>query len=249
MSIYYNPQRTRNIFDPNSRAAFRISRSKIELFIECPCCFYVDKRLGIARPPSYPFTLNSAVDALLKKEFDLYRSAQNPHPLCIKQGIDVVPFAHPDLNEWRDNFKGLQFHYEPLNLIITGALDDIWVGRNTTLFVADYKATAKDGQVSLDEPWQIVYKRQMEIYQWLLRKRGFNVSDTGYFIYCNGITGAGRFDARLEFDISIIPYTGNGAWIEKTLAAIHACLISNDPPPPHPDCDYCRYRSAVNMVL
>ena len=39
----------------------------------------------------------------------------------------------------------------------------------------------------------MVIKRQMEIYQWLLRKNGFKVSDTGYFVYANGITDARSF--------------------------------------------------------
>ena len=38
--------------------------------------------------------------------------------------------------------------------------------------VVDYKATAKQRDVTLDADWQIAYKRQMEIYQWLLRANG-----------------------------------------------------------------------------
>ncbi len=75
MSSRYNPHRTRNIYDPGSRTPFRISRSKIDRFIECPRCFYIDRRLGTDRPPGFPFNLNSAVDALLKAEFDAHRGS------------------------------------------------------------------------------------------------------------------------------------------------------------------------------
>ena len=34
MSQYYNPQRTRNFYEPNSKDPFKVSRSKIDLFIE-----------------------------------------------------------------------------------------------------------------------------------------------------------------------------------------------------------------------
>ena len=44
------------------------------------------------------------------------------------------------------------------------------------LIVVDYKATSKDGEVTLDAPRQDGYKRQMEFYQWLLRCNGFTVS-------------------------------------------------------------------------
>jgi len=60
----------RKLFDPDSDKPFALSRSKVELFQDCPRCFYLDRRLGIARPPGFPFNLNSAVDALLKTEFD-----------------------------------------------------------------------------------------------------------------------------------------------------------------------------------
>ena len=90
MSDYYNAQRTRNLYDPKSSTPFKLSRSKIDLFIECPRCFYFDRKIGVARPPGFPFALNSAVDTLLKKEFDVYRAKGVKHPLIelfFKEGI------------------------------------------------------------------------------------------------------------------------------------------------------------------
>ena len=40
------------------------------------------------------------------------------------------------------------------------------------LIVVDVKATSKQTEVNLDADWQISYKQQMEIYQWLLLKKG-----------------------------------------------------------------------------
>jgi hypothetical protein len=94
MSKYYNGKRTRNIYDPDSKEPFRLSRSKIDLFVECPRCFYLDRRMGIGRPPGYPFSLNVAVDTLLKKEFDTHRCNKTAHPLMKAFGLDAVPLAH-----------------------------------------------------------------------------------------------------------------------------------------------------------
>ena len=69
MSKFYNPKRKRNIFDPESDIPYKISRTKIDLFLNCPRCFYLDRRLGVSHPPGFPFSLNSAVDRLLKKEY------------------------------------------------------------------------------------------------------------------------------------------------------------------------------------
>lgn len=244
MSDYYNPKRTRNIFDPKSSEPFKISRSKIDLFVECPRCFYLDCRLGVGRPPGYPFNLNTAVDTLLKKEFDIHRAKGKPHPLMKKYKIKAVPFAHEKLNEWRENFQGVRHLHAGTNLLITGAVDDIWVNSKKELIVVDYKSTSKTSDVNIDAPWQQGYKRQMEVYQWLLRQNKFKVSETGYFVYCNGRTDLEAFDGKLEFDISVLPYTGSDEWIPKIIEAIHQCLVSDEKPRSGANCDYCRYTDA-----
>jgi len=249
MSEYYNSRRTRNIFDPKSDEPFRISRSKIDLFLNCPLCFYLDCRLGVGRPPGFPFALNSAVDTLLKKEFDIHRAKKRPHPLMHAYGLkDVVPYIHEDLDLWRSNFKGIRYIHSQSNLLVTGAIDDIWVDSNGEVIIVDYKSTSKEEKVSLDKEWQIGYKRQMEVYQWLFRQNGFNVSQTGYFVYCNGKTDKEAFDAKLEFDIDLIPYTGNDAWVEKALSDIRLCLMNEKLPAPAKSCDYCLYRKAARDV-
>lgn len=246
MSKFYIAKKTRGIFDPKSKEPFKLSRSKIDLFLNCPRCFYMDRRLGVGQPPGYPFTLNSAVDFLLKKEFDIHRAKGTAHPLMKTYGIDAVPFQHARMEEWRDAMRaGVQYVYEPANLLVTGGVDDIWVNPAGELIVVDYKATSKSGEVNLDAEWQIGYKRQVEIYQWLLRHNGFKVSDTAYFVYCNGDADKAAFDGKLEFDISILPYKGNDNWIEPTLKDIRACLDSEKMPAPGNDCDYCKYRQAA----
>ena len=245
MSKCYSGKRTRNLFDPSSRQPFKLSRSKLELFINCPRCFYLDRRLGVGQPPGFPFNINSAIDHLLKKEFDEYRQSGRAHPLMSEGGIDAIPCAHQKLDEWRRNFTGVQVHNQQTNLLITGAIDDLWVTPTHEHLVVEYKATSKDQPVTLDAPWQDSYKRQMEIYQWLLRGNGLTVSDTGYFVYCNGRRSAPRFDAKMTFDISVIPYTGNASWVSRCVAEAHACLMDAQIPPPTKDCDYCTYHAAV----
>lgn len=56
------------VYTKNQKEPFKLSRSKIDLFINCPKCFYFDRVLVIKRPPIFPFNLNNAVDTLLKKE-------------------------------------------------------------------------------------------------------------------------------------------------------------------------------------
>jgi len=247
MSQYYNSQRTRGLYNPKSQATFKLSRSKIDLFMECPRCFYYDCRLGVKRPPGYPFSLNRAVDTLLKQEFDVHRAKGTKHPLIEKYGIDAHPVSHKELDQWRHNFTGVRYVHKPTNLLIFGAIDDLWENSKGEYVVVDYKATSKAEEITeLNKDWQDSYKRQMEVYQWLLRQKGYKVSDTGYFVYCNGKADAEAFDAKLEFDITLIPYIGNDSWIEKTLESIKKCLDSDQIPASDSDCDYCSYVKAIN---
>ena len=237
--------RKRNLFDPNSPEPFALSRSKIELFLQCARCFALDRRYGIGRPSGPPFTLNIAVDALLKKEFDTYRKRSQPHPLMRAYGIAGVPFDHPDLTRWRENFKGVRYVHPEAKLEITGAVDDVWISEDQKLLIVDYKATSTENKISLDDEWRSSYKRQMEIYQWLFRKNGFHVSDTGYFVYVNATKDREAFDARLDCTVEILPYAGSDAWIEDCIREIHLCLMSESLPPSHPDCEWCAYRNAA----
>jgi CRISPR/Cas system-associated exonuclease Cas4 (RecB family) len=233
------------LYQKQSSDSYRISRSGIELFVRCPRCFYLDKKLGIKQPPGYPFNLNSAVDHLLKKEFDIHRAAKSTHPLMKQYGIDAVPFSHKDMDNWRENFKGVQYAHKKTNFLVTGAVDDIWVNPNGELMVVDYKSTSKNEEVTLDADWQMSYKRQMEIYQWLLRQNGFKVSDTGYFVYCNGRKDKKAFDGKLEFDVKIIPYTGSDKWVEKTLGNVKKLLEQDQVPKFTADCDFCAYQQKI----
>lgn len=250
MSEYYTPKRSNNIYTPGSSEPFKLSRTKIELFIQCPKCFYLDRRLGVGRPPSYPYTLNSAVDALLKKEFDLLRLNAKAHPLMKAYGIDAIPVQHQMLDEWRNNFKGIQTLHTKTNLLIFGAIDDLWKNPKGEYIVVDYKSTSKNEEINaLDKEWQNAYKRQMEIYQWLLRRNNCKVSDTGYFVYCNGRTDTDKFDAKLEFDITLIPYKGNDDWVEATVMKIHRCLNSDVIPKAGGNCDFCAYRDTAGEAI
>ncbi len=242
-------------YKPGQAEPFKVSRSKIELFTQCPRCFWLDVRLKIRRPNSPPFNINKAIDELFKKEFDRYRTQGKPHPIMSDNQIKAIPYAHDDLNTWRTNFTGVTTLHKPTNLHVFGAVDDVWVGDDDQLIVVDYKATSKATPVNLDADWQISYKRQMEVYQWLLRQNDFQVSDVGYFVYTNARLDLDGFNDHLEFHTKLIPYTGNDAWVEPTLLKMKQCMDSDDMPPVGEaamggSCDYCGYaRARTELTL
>lgn len=242
-------------FNPLSKEPFKISRSKIDLFTECPRCAYLELRLGVKRPSTPAFTLNNAVDELLKREFDTHRTNGTKHPLCDEYGVDAVPLRDERIEEWRDALRrGISFLHEPTNLLIRGGVDDVWVNPAGELIVVDYKATSKKVGPSSEDDLYDSYKRQVEIYQWLFRQNGFRVSPTAYFVYVNGKSDAEAFDRKLEFDVELIPYTGSDAWVEGAIMDLKKMLVSDEIPPTGTSfgggpCEYCAYRESAGKIL
>lgn len=245
----YYRQRLRNVYDPKSLKPFRISRSKIDLFLECPRCFYLDRRLGLGRPSMPGFSLNSAVDALLKKEFDLLRKKGQKHELMNKYGLDAVPFQHKDLPIWRDDvykYEGAKVLHKATNLEICGIVDDIWINKKEELIIVDYKSTSTNQEISLEDEYKQGYKKQLEIYQWIFRQLGFRVCRTGYFIFANADKNLPKFDGKLNFEVTLIPHEGDDSWVEPTIFEMKECLEGKMPPKSQ-TCEYCTYRKLIGV--
>lgn len=232
-------------YRPGQTAPFKVSRSKIELFTQCPRCFWLDVRLKVKRPEGPPFNINKAIDELFKKEFDTYRTKGEPHPIMTEYEVQAIPYMHEKLDDWRETFVGVQYLHEPTNLMVFGAVDDLWVDPEGNIIVVDYKATAKDKDVNIDSDWQISYKRQMEVYQWLLRKNGLSVNPTGYFVYTNGRMDLEGFFNKVEFRTKLIPYTGDDSWVESTLMRMKECMDGAMPAVGVSimggECEFCAY--------
>lgn len=199
----------------------------------------------MSRPSTPPYTLNNAVDALLKNEFDLLRKKGEKHELVKKYGLDAIPLSHPDLAQWRGEvtaYVGALALDEKSNLMINGLVDDLWQDREGNFIVVDYKATSTTKEISLNDEYKQSYKRQIEVYQWIFLKLGFPVSKVGYFVFANALKNLTKFDGRLEFEMSIIPYEGNPDWVALTLLEIKELLMRDNIPAPSPECEYCAYK-------
>ena len=245
----------RKTFDPQSKEPFAVSRSKIDLFMQCRRCAYLEMRLGVRRPSGPAFTLNNAVDELLKREFDVHRANGTPHPLAKEYNVDAVPLDDPRMDEWRDALRrGIKFHHSGTNLIVRGGIDDVWKNAKGEIHIVDYKATSKKEGPETEEDLYDEYKRQAEIYQWLFRQNGFSVSPIAYFVYVNGKSDAKAFDGKLEFDVNLIPYRGDDSWVERALTDLRSTLMQEEIPAVGTSfgggpCDFCTYREDAGRAL
>ena len=227
-----------------------LSRTALDEFVQCPRCFYLHRRLKLKNLRRVPLTLAIATDQLLKNEFDAVRATGATHPLWQRERLDVRAFVHADIDHWRNNFKGMRVVHAATQATISGAVDDVWQNRLTgELHIVDYKSTAKEDTPSLEGGFGEGYKRQMEIYQWLFRQAGFDVSPRGYFLYVNGIKHGGfydssdehTFDGRIRFETTLLAHDGDTAWVDDCITRAVACFRGDDVPASGAQCDICRY--------
>ena len=213
----------------------KLSRTKIELFLDCPHCFWLVMNKGVKRPPPAPYTINLAIDSLLKQEFDVCRENGTAHYIIKKYSINAIPYKCEEIDKWRYNFTGVQFHHKPTDFLVFGAVDDVWVNPAGELIVVDYKATGAKEYKIYDS-----YKRQMEIYQWLLAMNGYKVSKTGYFLFAKVNKEGGFAEGKLSFDLSLEPLEGNGDWVDGII--LNAKKTVDGPlPEPNQECIYCQF--------
>ena len=248
--------RHRGQFDINNPEPYEISRSRIENFVRCPACFYMTQVEGIEFPSIPGFNINEATDILLKKDFDNYREKKKSHPFLENHGFShLIPYQHQHFELWTQSMHfgaidRMHFDHPETNLRVGGGLDDIWLNTKTNkLHIVDYKSTSQkkdNGPINLDDKWKASYKRQMDLYSWIMRKKGFDVDKIGYFLYCDG----DRFtrnsflkaeNAIMEFKITLIPYETNFDWIEDTFKKIYLTLRFKERPPHKDDCEYGKF--------
>ena len=245
--------RHRGKFDINNQEPYEISRSRIENFVRCPACFYMIQVEGIEFPSIPGFNINEATDILLKRDFDNYRENKSSHPFLKKHGLShLIPYKHKHFELWTQSMHfgakdRMHYDHPETNLRVGGGLDDVWLNTKTNkLHIVDYKSTSQkkdNGPINLDDKWKASYKRQMDLYSWIMKKKGFEVDKIGYFLYCDG----DRFtqnsflkaeNAIMEFKITLIPYETNFDWIEDTLKKIYLTLRLKERPPHATDCEY-----------
>lgn len=221
----------------------KLSPNSLNLFLECPYCFWLDKKMGIKRPPPYPYALNMAVDFLLKKEFDEYRKRGEVHPLISANNIPAKLFPNQELlDKWRNNFRGIGYYDSRLDATLFGAVDDILQFSDNKLAPLDYKSTGSKVAKVYDR-----FQIQMDIYTYLLEKNGYSTPGKGYLAFYI-VDKSNGFDGRLPFRKELHEIKTDSSYVNDLFGDAVA-LLNRDTPPPHsPDCKFGHWFKEVRNL-
>lgn len=221
----------------------QLSPSSLSLFLECPLCFWLEKKHGIKRPPPYPYALNIAVDTLLKQEFDDYRAKGELHPLIVENNIQAKLFHDQNrLNQWRSNFEGIRYYDTKLEATLMGAVDDVLEFPDNKLAPLDYKSTGSRVPTVYDR-----FQLQMDVYTFLLEKNGFLTPKKGYLAFYIVDKKNGFID-RLPFRKELHEITTDPSYVQGLFEEAVTLLRKNMPPAHRQDCRFGKwFREASNF--
>lgn len=159
---------------------YKLSPSSLNLMDECPRCFWLDKHEVWKRPNGVFPSLPSGMDGVLKHHFDKFRDKGIlPPELCEdKECKNLKLFNDAELMKvWRSNFKGIRYEDKKGNILF-GAVDNILV-KGKKLIVLDYKTRG----FALKEDTADHYQNQLDIYNFLLRKNGYETEDYAFLLF------------------------------------------------------------------
>jgi RecB family exonuclease len=216
--------------------SIKLSPNSLNLFLECPHCFWLDKNLGIKRPQPYAYDLNSAVDTLFREEFDTYRSKKIPFPLLKDNNIKAHLFGNQKLlNQWRSNLAGIRYFDEDLKATLFGAIDDVLEFDDGKIAPLDYKSTGSTAAKVYDR-----FQLQLDTYTYLMERNGFQTSRRGYLAFYVVDKNRGFID-RLPFRKEIVEIETNPADVYDIFKDGVNVLRQPTPPPHSRDCQFGKW--------
>lgn len=163
---------------------YKLSPSAVNLFLECPRCFWLNKHKVWKRPTGIFPSLPSGMDKILKEHFDRFRdNGELPPEICENGHCNGTKLFGENekekelLKEWQSNFKGIKYEDEKGNLW-HGAVDNL-LKKDDKIIVLDYKTRG----FPLKEDTHTHYQFQMDTYNFLLRKNGYKTEDYTFLLF------------------------------------------------------------------
>ncbi len=209
----------------------KISRSQIELFIECPRCFWLQAKHNIKRPEGIKGGyIGSKYDPLLKAYFDKHRKENKTPEELLKHNLELFPNLN-QLKSWRGS--GIQFEHPEHKVIYYGKIDDILVREKKFLVPIDFKTTISKEFLIREE-----YKRQLEIYGYLLKKNNIEVLNIGvlYVIKIDINENFEKIEERTIYFLENLDYDKYDEILENLIKTYR----SSNEPEYNPNCEFCQ---------
>jgi len=224
--------------------SIRLSPSKLNVFRECPRCFWNAEVADVSRPRG-PFpSLPGGIDLRLKDYLEAYRGKLPPE---LRGKVPGILFKDPVLlRKWRNWRTGLGYYDPALDVEVIGALDDV-LQDGEVMYPLDYKTK---GASPKDDGSQY-YQTQLDVYQLFLASAKYKVAGKGYLVYYWPMTiSAVEMPAgaeamvpdyvRITFGLKVFALESSADRAKETIEKAVKC-IRGPQPDPSDTCEYCNF--------
>lgn len=210
----------------------KLSPSSLNLFLDCPRCFWLQLNKGIKRPGGPVATITTGLDRTVKEHFNQCR-AQNILPSFLEGKIPGRLANNFPKNGW------FEFRDEKSDAKLGGYLDECIELKNNYYAVLDHKTRG-----SAPDSVHKAYQLQMDVYTFLLEKNNLPTQKTAYLVYYipkKIISGTDfQFEALIK-ELKTDPQRAQDIFY-KALEVLRRPL-----PPLVQDCEFCQWTATLNI--
>ena len=213
----------------------KLSPSTLNLFLECPRCFWLDKVKGVKRPRGIFPSLPGGMDRVIKAHFDIFRAKNALPPELAGNNFDGVKLFtdQAQLEKWRNWRTGLVYQ-DSDSSILSGALDDLLVKDNCYI-PFDYKTK---GSVTTEEDAVKYYQNQLDCYTLLLHENKMPSAGYAFLLYYSPKTV--HENGAVLFELQAIKIPTDKERARETFKKAVA-LLKGPLPAVNGRCEYCAW--------
>lgn len=206
------------------KSKFVLSPSSLNIFRDCPRCFWLQVNCNIRRPRGAFPSIASGLDRVIKEYFNTYRTREVLPPLLNgKIEGKLIPQLPPKL----------YFNDYAKNASLMGMLDECLILSGNIYAPLDYKTRG-----SFTEDVHPAYQLQMDVYTLLLEKNNHKTNSLAYLLYF--VPNTGKLHEGIPFNVKFMEVKTS---IERALDIFHKALelLRGQMPESSPNCEYCNW--------
>ncbi|MCM8757695.1 MAG: PD-(D/E)XK nuclease family protein [Candidatus Omnitrophica bacterium] len=210
----------------------KLSPSSLNLFLECPRCFWIYVNKGLERPRIPVATITTGLDRVIKDYFNSYRS-KNTLPPILEGKLKAKLISHLP-NQGRLEYVDLKE-----NAKLIGYLDECLDLGDNFYAALDHKTRG----LAPEEVHQS-YQLQMDVYTLLLEENGFSTKRIAYIIYY--IPKLINERNEFQFDI-IVKEIKTDPFSAKKLFYEALKVLRSSIPKINKDCEFCEWSNTKDI--
>jgi len=217
----------------------KLSPSSLNLFLECPRCFWLRFNKGINRPSGPSSTLPTGMDYTLKNYYDHCRKDGLPSQLeTLVEGKLISDQAK--ISEMRKRSFGFELNKD---VWFGGALDEALELSDGSIVPLDNKTK---GFPPKESHW--THKTQMSGYTLILQNNGIKTKNLAYLVHWFLDHKNMNFEDPFKFNVAVEEVETNPAEIKEKILDAVKCLSNPMPEPSqttgmaqNETCPFCQF--------